>query len=335
MNRRYILASLGFTWLPVKKLIVSGSADVPQKALKLDSEQYDLEMESRISESYLADDSKFQVGKITTADCMDWLASFDDGSVDLVFADPPYNIGKAAWDSFESHDIYVEWCLTWIKECSRVLKPTGSLMVCGFTEIVADVAGPARAHFSSVKWLIWHYKNKANLGKDFGRSHESIVHFRKSDFKLNVDAARIPYGQHTLKYPNHPQADSSDFARNGVKHVWQPNPLGAKPKDVIEMPTISNGMAEKTPHPTQKPEELLRKLLAATTQPNDLVIDPFSGSGTTAVTAEQLGRRWSTCDLSEQYNRWASDRLSRVKIRNEDHWLEQDRRLAQRRESIR
>ena len=107
------------------------------------------------------------------------------------------------------------------------------------------------------------------------------------------------------------------------------------PKDVIEMPTISNGMAEKTPHPTQKPEELLRKLLTATTKPNDLVIDPFSGSGTTAVTAEQLGRSWSTCDLSEQYNRWASDRLSRVKIKNEDHWLEQDRRLAQRRESIR
>ncbi|MFD1612785.1 DNA-methyltransferase [Sphingomonas tabacisoli] len=335
MNRRDAVASFGVVALQATMPGIFGSEDVPQKALKLSSEQYDLTIERDFSERYLAKGSQFEVGKLSTVDCLEWLSAVPDQSVDLVFADPPYNIGKASWDSFESHDIYVDWCLSWIKQSARVLKPTGSLMVCGFTEIVADVAGPARSYFSYLKWLIWHYKNKANLGKDFGRSHESIVHLRHKDFALNVDAARIPYGQHTLKYPSHPQADSSDFARDGKKHVWNPNPLGAKPKDVIEIPTISNGMAEKTPHPTQKPEELLRKLIVATSQPGDMILDPFSGSGTTAVTAEQLGRKWAACDLDPQYNRWAADRLAKVKVRDEAYWMEQDRVVALRRESIR
>jgi site-specific DNA-methyltransferase (adenine-specific) len=335
MKRREVLASLGIGALASKKIIDAGSEIVPQKALKLTSDQYDLEINGASDNSYLTTGPEYEIGKISTADCIVWLQSIPDASVDLVFADPPYNIGKASWDSFESHDIYVDWCISWIKECCRVLKPTGSLMVCGFTEIVADVAGPARNYFPGIKWLIWHYKNKANLGKDFGRSHESIVHLRKKDFRLNVDAARIPYGQHTLKYPSHPQAESSDFSRNGSKHVWTPNPLGAKPKDVIEVPTTSNGMAEKTPHPTQKPEELMRKLVGAASDQGDLIIDPFSGSGTTAVVSEQLQRRWAACDLSEQYNRWAADRLERVNVRNEDYWLDLDRKTATRRESIR
>ncbi len=83
---------------------------------------------------------------------------------------------------------------------------------------------------------------------------------------MRIDAVRIPYGKHTLKYPSHPQAVTSHFG-NGKHRVeeWVPNPLGAKPKDVIEIPTTCNGMGEKTLHPTQKPEELLRKLIQCRT----------------------------------------------------------------------
>jgi site-specific DNA-methyltransferase (adenine-specific) len=256
-------------------------------------------------------------------------------SVDLVFADPPYSIGKADWDIFPSLEAYRDWCLVWIQQCARVLKPTGSLYVCGFTEILADFSRDASSMFASKRWLIWHYKNKANLGSDWGRSHESLIHFRHKNFRLNVDAARIPYGQHTLKYPSHPQAVSSDFSRNGSTHSWTPHPLGAKPKDVIELPTTANGIREKTPHPTQKPEELLRKLVAAATKVGDLVIDPFSGSGTTAVVAEQLGRNWAACDRSGQYNRWAASRLANVRVRDAEYWLSKDREVAERRGSIR
>ena len=94
-----------------------------------------------------------------------------------------------------------------------------------------------------------------------GSSHESIIHFRKSDATiLNIDGVRAPYGAHTLKYPSHPQAETSAYGKgaNTTRENWTPHPKGAKPKDVIDIPTTFNGMGEKTPHPTQKPEELLR-----------------------------------------------------------------------------
>ena len=196
-------------------------------------------------------------GEIWIGDTIAWLSSLENESVDLIFADPPYNIKKAEWDTFESQQAYVEWSLEWIKQVARVLRPTGTLYVCGFSEILADIKLPALRFFKGCRWLVWHYKNKANLGSDWGRSHESILHFRKSkEFTLNVDDVRIPYGKHTLKYPEHPQAKTSQYGK-GKKQTWRPHPRGAKPRDVIEIPTTCNGMHEKTPHPTQKPEELV------------------------------------------------------------------------------
>jgi len=260
-------------------------------------------------------------------------------TADLVFADPPYNLKKAEWDNFASHEHYVEWSREWLEQAARVLKKTGTLYVCGFSEILADVKVAAMPFFKGCRWIVWHYKNKANLGSDWGRSHESIVHFRKSkDFTFNIDEIRIPYGAHTLRYPSHPQAETSNFGKNGngkERENWIPNPRGAKPKDVLDIPTTCNGMEEKTPHPTQKPEELLRKFVLASSNPGDLVIDPFSGSGTTLVVAEQLGRKWAGCDCSKEHNEWAIERLEKVVRRSVEDWLRFDTETAQRRESIR
>ena len=211
------------------------------------------------------------------------------------------------------------------------------MYLCGFSEILADLRRPAAEHFAGCKWLVWFYKNKANLGKSWGRSHESIIHFRKSKKSaINIDDIRIPYGNHTLKYPDHPQAESSQYG-NGKerKSVWKPHPGGAKPKDVFEIPVTSNGMAEKTPHPTQKPEELVRRFILASSREGDLVLDPFAGSGTTLVCAEQLKRKWSGCDAEAQYCSWAVIRLEQVANRSVQEWVEFDRSIAKRRESIR
>jgi site-specific DNA-methyltransferase (adenine-specific) len=278
-------------------------------------------------------------GKLYQGNSFDWLASLDDSSVDMCFADPPYNISKAHWDTFESQEKYIEWSIQWISHASRVLKPTGSLYVCGFSEILADLKHPASKYFKHCRWLVWHYKNKANLGNNWGRSHESIIHFRKSDdSKLNIDDIRMPYSAHTLKYPSHPQADTSAYGggANGKKRDdWQPHPKGSKPKDVFDIPTTCNGMGEKTPHPTQKPEELVRKFVLASSTEGDLVIDPFSGSGTTAVVAEQLNRRWLACDMDIQYNKWAIERIENVRHISKEEWIKHDRSVAERRESIR
>jgi len=275
-------------------------------------------------------------GEIWSGDSVVWLRSLASESVDLVFADPPYNIKKAEWDTFESQQAYVNWSLEWIEQAARVLKPTGTLYTCGFSEILADLKLPASRFFQGCRWLVWHYKNKANLGADWGRSHESILHFRKSQqFTFNVDYVRIPYGNHTLKYPEHPQAETSQYGKGRANHLWQPNPKGAKPRDVLEIPTTCNGMHEKTPHPTQKPEELLRKIVLASSNPGDLVIDPFLGSGTTAVVAEQLERKWKGCDISIEYCQWAAHRVELVEDWPIEKWVQYDLENAARRKSIR
>jgi site-specific DNA-methyltransferase (adenine-specific) len=139
-----------------------------------------------------------------------------------------------------------------------------------------------------------------------------------------------------LKYPNHPQAESSQYAKGkSSEHNWEPNPNGAKPKDVIEIPTTCNGMHEKTEHPTQKPEELLRKLILASSNIGDIVLDPFMGSGTTAVCSEQLKRKWKGCDITPEYLGWAVKRLELVEDWSIEKWIKYDFENLKRRNSIR
>ena len=276
-------------------------------------------------------------GELYQGDSIKWLQSLDSSSVDLVVADPPYNIKKADWDKFESQEQYIEWSMKWIKETSRVLTPNGTLYVCGFSEVLADLKHPSMRYFKACRWLVWHYKNKANLGNDWGRSHESILHLRKSKKPtFNTNDVRVPYGKHTLKYPSHPQADTSQYGNNGKRQdVWTPHPKGAKPKDVLVIPTTCNGMNETTPHPTQKPEELIRKLVLASSSEGDMVIDPFFGSGTTPVVAEQLKRKWKGCELEPEYCEWAIQRLEHVAQKTKEYWIAFDLTNENRRNSIR
>lgn len=249
-------------------------------------------------------------GKLYNLDVLEFLKSLDSDSIDLIFADPPYNIRKAEWDTFESQKEYVDWCQKWIRESSRILKSTGSMYVCGFSEILADIKWVASPLFKGCKWLIWYYRNKANLGNDWGRSHESIIHLRKTkEHIFNIDEARIPYNAHTLKYPNRPQAQTSQYS-NGKQYLWSPNPNGAKPKDVLEIPTISNGAWERYPHPTQKPVELLRKIILVSSHKDSVVLDPFGGSGTTYAVAQALERKWLGNELDRAYCKVIKERLS-------------------------
>jgi site-specific DNA-methyltransferase (adenine-specific) len=252
-------------------------------------------------------------GKLYNLDAIEFLKTLENESIDLIFADPPYNIKKAEWDSFASQKEYVEWSLNWIRQAHRVLTHRGSLYVCGFSEILADLKWAAAPIFKGCKWLVWFYRNKANLGNDWGRSHESILHFRKSkDFIFRIDEVRIPYNKHTVKYPKRPQAESSQYTnRNNKKeYIWEPNPLGAKPKDVLEIPTLSNGSWERYKHKTQKPVELLRKIILSSSNPESIVVDPFGGSGTTYAVAEAYNREWIGSEINKDYCETIKDRLS-------------------------
>jgi site-specific DNA-methyltransferase (adenine-specific) len=257
-------------------------------------------------------------GELWRADAIDFLRAQPARSVRLVVADPPYAIDKAEWDEFESLDVYVDWCDAWLAEVQRVLTDDGSAYVCGFSEILAEVKVRSTRRFpGGCRWLVWAYRNKANLGNDWGRSHESLLHLRNGRrVVMNVDAVRVPYNEHTRRYPERVQAVTSQYGGASARRDrWTPHPLGAKPRDVLEVPTICNGMAEKTAHPTQKPEELLRRLVLASSDEGDLVLDPFCGSGTTLVVAERHQRRWLGADADARYVGVARDRLRTLEAR--------------------
>ncbi|HNX00949.1 MAG TPA: DNA methyltransferase [Candidatus Cloacimonadota bacterium] len=258
---------------------------------------------------------KTEYGSLYNIDAIELLRSLPNNSIDLIIADPPYNIGKAEWDIFPSQNFYLEWTNQWINESYRVLTTRGSMYICGFSEILADIKYTTSKGFHSCKWLVWFYRNKANLGNDWGRSHESILHLRKSrNFIFNIDEVRIPYNEHTIKYPNRSQAVTSQYG-NGKSYDWVPNPKGAKPKDVFEIPTISNSSWEKTLHPTQKPIELISKLILASSNQDSIIVDPFGGSGTTYMIADVLKRNWIGSEINTDYCSLIIDRLEDMEER--------------------
>jgi site-specific DNA-methyltransferase (adenine-specific) len=124
---------------------------------------------------------------------------------------------------------------------------------------------------------------------------------------------RVPYNAHTTRYPARVQAVNSQYGgARARRDTWTPNPLGAKPRDVFDIPILCNGMGEKTPHPTQKPEDLVRRLVLASSEPGDLVVDPFAGSGTTLVVAARAERRFLGGDSDPRYVGLARERLGKA-----------------------
>jgi len=266
------------------------------------------------------------LGRLYHGDAISWLQSLPSASIDLLIADPPYGGNAVHWDKFASLDDYAQWCDAWLAECHRVLKADATCFVCGWSENLAYLKVLGDKYFAACRWLIWFYRNKqAAWRTDWGRAHESILHFRKAKrFTFNQDTVRVPYNAHAQRYPKHTQAASSVFgAKNGGKsgHVWQPHPLGAKPKDDFEISILNNGMGESTPHPTQKPEELIRRLVQACSHKGNLVVDPFGGAGTTFAVCEKLERRWAGVELERDYVELMRLRLGEITPNEDAHVL--------------
>jgi site-specific DNA-methyltransferase (adenine-specific) len=277
------------------------------------------------------------LGSLLEGDGVAWLEACPEGAVDLVVADPPYAMGKADWDRFPSLAAYLEWTRRWVGAARRALTPSGSLYVMGWSEVLADVKVAVAQEWASCRWLVWAYRNKANLKDDWGRAHESILHLRKGrDFTFHTDAVRVPYNAHTTRYPERTQAETSQYGGGRRRDErWSPHPLGARPRDVLEVPVLANGTAEKTAHPTQKPVQLLRKLVLASSDPGGLVVDPFAGSGTTAVVAEAAGRRWVAVESDPGYVRLAAARLADPGAHAGAQTRDSEHRTARRRGKLR
>lgn len=270
-------------------------------------------------------------GRLYNIDAVDLIEQLSDKGekVQILFSDPPYNIGKAEWDNFDSVEAYLDWVVDWVQKAGDLLEDEGSLFVMGFSEGLADIKYRLSRDcdwYDSMRWLVWSYRNKPQMGNgEWTRSHESILWLRKSeDYKFRMDRVRIPYNNHTKEYPMREQGQTSLFGSE-EGYEWDPNVEGAKPRDVIDVPTVNNASSERTDHPTQKPEELLRKIVWATSDKDDVVLDPFGGSGTTFAVAEQLGRNWIGSEVNEEYLEIIESRLIDIEHRGDpDYWMKHD-----------
>lgn len=295
------------------------------------------QLENTLGKAYF----KCSSGLLYKMDCLEFLKNIDSNSIKMIFADPPYNIGKAEWDKWSSMDDYLQWCKNWISEAYRILEDEGTLMIMGFSEVLAYVQVISANNFPFCRWLIWHYKNKPNLSdKDWVRSHEAILLLRKSkNFYFDNSRIREPYNVHTKKYPVRSQGLSSQYGSiNGdEKSLWEPNGIGAKPKDVLEIPAVNNPSKENLPFPTQKPEELMRKLILSATADNDIVLDPFGGSGSTYAAAHQLHRYWLGLEINEHYCELITKRLLELEEnpKSPDYWLNLDTKRRTHRDKVR
>lgn len=235
--------------------------------------------------------------QIFNEDCIIGMQKIKTNSVDIIIADPPYNIGKDFGNNSDKQktDEYLIWCDTWITECSRILKDTGTLYIYGFSETLAFIR-VRLPNILNVKWLIWHYTNKVCPSLNFWqRSHESILCCFKSKVIFNKDDVREPYTDTYLKNSAGKVRKSTKgrFSDGTTETVYTAHSNGALPRDTIKIPALAGGAGkkERVNHPTQKPLDLCKKLLKASlnkTEECTLVV-PFAGSGSEIVAAQELG----------------------------------------------
>ncbi len=232
--------------------------------------------------------------RISTGDAVEHLRALDSDSVDLVIADPPYNLGK---NYGNNHDIrgfreYLQFSEKWLQEAHRVLSPQGTIYVfMGFRFIsyLYDILDQRLGmHFNS--WITWHYTQGMGRVKGFSPRHDDVLMFTKTEtFTFNLDAVRVPQ-----KYFR---------TRN--------NMAGANPGDVWTFSHVHYSNPEREGHPTQKPEALVARMVLASSNEGDLVVDPFCGSGTSLRVCQVLNRRCIGIELNPHYVELTRKRLAK------------------------
>lgn len=243
------------------------------------------------------------------------LKMLPDNSFDLLFADPPYNLTKDfGSEKFKQTSLeeYERWLESWIELCVPLLKDTASVYICGDWRSAAAIQRVGMKYFRLQNRITWEREKGRGARRNWKNAAEDIWFFTVSDdFAFNLDAVKMkrrviaPYTENGKPKDWHRGADG-DFRLTHPSNLWTD----------ISVPFWS--MPENTDHPTQKPEKLLAKIILAGTNPGGLILDPFSGSGTTAVTAKKLGRCFTAIESDEKYCLLALKRLE---------WADTDRSI--------
>src|SRR5215217_283417 len=265
-----------------------------------------------------------ETNQIVTGDCIQILNQGPEGWVDLVFADPPFNIGYLyhGYNDERKTEDYLKFSEDWMRAVHRALKPSGSFYLAIGDEYAADLAVIARRKigFHMRNWIVWHYTFGQQMKQKFAKSHTHILYFTKSpdpkDFTFNADPIRVASARQTT------YADARANPKGKVPDdTWYlrpqetPEEMFAADSDTWNVSRVCGTFKEREGwHGCQMPIGVLNRIIRASSNPGDVVLDPFNGSGTTVVSAAMLGRKYVGIDQSEEYVGYARKRL--------DHALE-------------
>lgn len=234
--------------------------------------------------------------KIILGDAVEALGSIEDGSIDLIFADPPYNIGKKfvdLTDKWESDDSYLSWCYKWLSLCIKKLKHNGTMYVMTATQNMPHFDIFLRDKLTILSRIVWYYDSSSvQARKYFGSLYEPILHCVKNPNEYTFNAQDILVQARTGAVRK-----LIDY-RKPVPTVYNSKKV---PGNVWHIPRVRYRMDEYENHPTQKPIALLERIVKASSNEGDLVLDPFSGTFTTSCVARELKRRSIGIEISEEY----------------------------------
>lgn len=230
-------------------------------------------------------------------DCLETLRQIKSGSVDLIFADPPYNIGKDFGnhsDQWNSVSEYLAWCRTWIDECMRTLKDDGVMYFMNATQYMPYLDVYVSERYNVLCRIVWTYDSSGVQAKRlFGSLYEPILMANKSA------KMRFTFNRQDILIDARTGAERKliDYRKD------PPQPYNSKktPGNVWTFPRVRYRMAEYENHPAQKPERLLERIILASSNPGELVLDPFAGSFTAPSVAVRLGRAAVGIELNQEY----------------------------------
>jgi len=260
-----------------------------------------------------------RVNRLHQGDCIAGMKAMDAGIVDLAFADPPFNIGYE-YDSYDDRlesDKYLDWCKEWTSEVVRVLKPNGTFWLAIGDEYAAELKVMLQRErgLCCRSWVVWYYTFGVNCKFKFSRSHAHLFHMVKNpkEFTFNVDSIRVPsarqlvYGDGRANPKGRLPDDTWILRPQDLPEGFQPD------ENTWYFPRVCGTFKERTGwHGCQMPEQLLGRIIRACSNEDDLVLDPFGGSGTTLAVAKKLGRRFLGFELSKEYSERIHQRLSQI-----------------------
>lgn len=255
-----------------------------------------------------------EIDKIYLDDVFDYLNKVPDESIDLAIIDPPYNQSIDKWDIFKTEQEFFDFTFKWIDTVIDKLKDSGSLYIFNNAYNSAFILTHLVQRGLIYKnWIVWYKKDGFSPSKSkFVNNQEVILFFTKTDnYEFNSEAVRTPY----LSAERMKTAAEKGILKNGKR--WFPNPNGKLCSDVWEFASERHvnkvkGKVTKTLHPTPKPEALIERIILASSNAGDVVLDLFSGSGTTACVSSKLGRRFTGCENNPIYHDYIIKRLEKV-----------------------